>query len=161
MLDHPAKGRVLPIRAGRSGTHHLAEETTEDPAYILFDLHGQKANPMLVTVKVNQANLVDTGASASIISEETYVRLWQKGQKPILQPSSVKLWTYTREELKVQRAISVTVEYEDQKETLSLLVVAGTGPSLLGRDWLLKIRLDWQNLNRLQAAPPTRLQVIL
>ena len=43
-------------------------------------------------------------------------------------------------------AISITVEYEDQKETLSLLVVAGTGPSLLGRDWLLKIRLDWQNL---------------
>ena len=119
---------------------------------------------MLVTVKVNQANLqmeVDTGASASIISEETYLRLWQKGQKPILQPSSVKLRTYTGEELKVQGAISITVEYEDQKETLSLLVVAGTGPSLLGRDWLLKIRLDWQNLNRLQAAPPTRLQVIL
>ena len=61
--------------------------------------------------------------------------------------------------------ISVTVEYEDQKETLSLHSVAGSGPSLVGRvvgrDWLLKIRLDWQNLNRLQAAPPTHLQVII
>ena len=61
--------------------------------------------------------------------------------------------------------ISVTVEHEDQKETLSLHSVAGSGPSLVGRvvgrDWLLKIRLDWQNLNRLQAAPPTHLQVII
>ena len=163
----PTRQRESPTNKGRqkpSRAHHLVEETTEDPAYTLFSLHGQKANPMLVTVKVDQANLqmeVDTGASMFIISDETYHRLWPSGQKPILQPSSVKLRTYTGEELKVQGDISVTVEYGDQKETLSLLVVAGTGPSLLGRDWLLKVRLDWQNLNRLQAAPPTRLQVTL
>ena len=97
---------------------------------------------------------VDTGASTSIISDEIYRRLRPKGQKPLLQPSSVKLRTYTGEELKVQGAISITVEYGDQKETLSLLVVAGTGPNLLGRDWLLKIHLDWQSLNRLEAALP-------
>ena len=41
--------------------------------------------------------------------------------------------------------LGVTVEYEDQKETLSLLSVAGSGPSLVGhvvgRDWLLKIAI--------------------
>ena len=42
------KGKQKP-----SGTHHLAEETTEDPAYTLFNLHGQKAKPMLVTVTVD------------------------------------------------------------------------------------------------------------
>ena len=36
-----------------------------------------------------------------------------------------------------------------------------TGPSLLGHDWLQKIRLDWQALHHLWTAPPTNLQTIL
>ena len=38
--------------------------------------------------------------------------------------------------------ITVTVEYDEQKERLRLLVVAGTGPSVLGHKLLYKIRLD-------------------
>ena len=32
---------------------------------------------------------------------------------------------------------------------LSLLVVAGADPSLLGRDWLHKIKLNWGTLNHM------------
>ena len=91
---------------------------------------------MSVVVQVNQLNLmmeVDTGA--------TYEQLWQENR-----PKLNKLRTYSGEMLKVLGSITVDVNYEAQKEQLPLLVVAGNGPSLFGKNWLLKIRLDWTEL---------------
>ena len=34
------------------------------------------------------------------------------------------------------------VQYKSQMGTLPLIVATGTGPSLLGRDWLQAIKLD-------------------
>lgn len=44
-------------------------------------------------------------------------------------------------------SITVDVFYKGQSKSLSLLVVAGEGPSLLGRDWLAELQLDWHELN--------------
>ena len=59
-------------------------------------------------------------------------------------------------------SLEVDVVYGDQIATLPLLIIAG-GPSLLGRDWLMKLQLDWQRLGlyHMQAAPPTVLQNVL
>lgn len=43
---------------------------------------------------------------------------------------------------------------------MSLLVVSGKGPSLIGRDWLAKLRLDWQQLHHVSVSD-TRLEQIL
>ena len=53
------------------------------------------------------------------------------------------------------------MEYQDQQENLELLVVVGSRPNLLGRDWLMKIHINWQSLHHLQPAPPTNLQKVL
>ena len=45
----------------------------------------------------------------------------------------------------------VTVQNESQRLTLPLIVVPGQGPSLLGRNWLVKLQLDWENIFALQA----------
>ena len=88
--------------------------------------------------------------------------LWpNKQQRPKLQSSARRLHTYTGQELEVQGSVTVDVTYNSQQETLALLIVAGKSPSLLGRDWLKKIRLDWQTLHHLQAVPPKKLQEIL
>ena len=103
---------------------------------------------MTVTVKANQADLlmeVDTGASASLISEATYKQLLQ-GNLPRLKKTNVKLHTYSGELLKVLGSITIDVVYEGQNEKLPLLVVAGEGPSLLGKNWMTKIRLNWNKL---------------
>ena len=41
--------------------------------------------------------------------------------------------------------------YHNQNVTVELLVVRGDGPSLMGRDCLQKIRLDWHSLHQIQA----------
>lgn len=40
----------------------------------------------------------------------------------------------------------VHVQYEDQVKDLPLLVVETEGPSLLGRNWLEKIHLNWAQI---------------
>ena len=85
---------------------------------------------------------VDTGASLSLISEATFKSLWDASAAPALQESTVKLRTYTEEEIAVLGCILVTAGTNGQQARLPLLDVAGSGPSLLGRDWLAKLRLD-------------------
>ena len=59
---------------------------------------------------------------------------------------SPKAW----EQLEVLGSVSVQVEYKDQLACLPLLVVQGSGSSLLGRNWLKKLRLDWPEIHQLQ-----------
>ena len=37
--------------------------------------------------------------------------------------------------------VKVHVKYEGQREVLSVLVVDGKGPNLMGRDWLAKVKV--------------------
>ena len=96
---------------------------------------------------------IDTGASLSLVSEHTYQELWPTVP---LQETSVTLTTYTGTPLKVLGLMKATVGYEQQTVTLPLLVVAGVGASLLGRNWLEKLTLNWKtiysvNVDQLQA----------
>jgi len=43
------------------------------------------------------------------------------------------------------------VEYQGQKKTIPLVVVAGRGPNLLGRNWLSEMRLDWKAINKVKS----------
>ena len=90
---------------------------------------------------------IDTGASVTLVSEATFDTLKTSTTIPPLEPASIKLRTYTGEEIRTLGTIPVTVEKDGQKVTLPLLVVAGTGPNLIGRNWLAELRLDWREIN--------------
>ena len=92
---------------------------------------------------------LDTGAAYTIISEQS-----RKTHFPELKlrPSSVRLKTYTDEKIDVLGQLHVHVKYGDQDAPLVLLVVGGDGPSLLGRNWLRYIRLDWKKINAISNA---------
>ena len=47
--------------------------------------------------------------------------------------------------------LMVKVQYQGQEEELTLIVVAGDKPSLLGRNWLAKLKLEWKHIFNVQA----------
>ena len=87
---------------------------------------------------------IDTGASLSLISKATYDKLQSSAALPPLKTEQIKLRTYTGEEISVLGSISVTVQSETCTCTLPLLVVEGDDTSLIGRNWLTELRLDWK-----------------
>ena len=80
---------------------------------------------------------IDTGASLSIVSEET-LNIFSSGLN--LKPTDVSLRMYTGEPLPVIGMLDVEVTYGLQQATLPLIVVQGKGPSLFGRNWMEVIR---------------------
>ena len=98
--------------------------------------------PIKVDVKLDDCVVkmeVDTGATMTILSETTFQGLWSGRD---LQPSQVRLQAYTKEPIPVVGCCKVNTEYNGQSAQLSLLIVGGSGPTLLGRDWPSQIRLD-------------------
>ena len=94
---------------------------------------------------------IDTGASLSLISEETYQHTWSREATPPLLPSQAHLRTYTAEAIQTLGRIEVEVSINNQTKQLSLEVVQGSGPSLLGIDWLEKLKIDWTQVYQLRS----------
>ena len=121
--------------------------------YQLFAVHSHtNSKPLKTTLLVEGQELameIDTGAAVSLISEET---VNSSSMKVIpLQPSDVRLRTYTGETVPVLGKLMVRVVKDEASITLPLLVVKGSGTTLLGRDWLQELRLDWKAIFSLQA----------
>jgi len=60
------------------------------------------------------------------------------------------LSTCTGELINIKGYFDVSVSYHQNTYNLPLLVISGTGPSLLGRNWLDRIKLDCHSLLRIQ-----------
>ena len=93
---------------------------------------------------------VDTGASASLISEKLFNDIWTAENRPNLVPCTDILKTYTGQLIKTKGVIVVEVVHNQEKK-LSLLVVPGKGPALLARDWLSELKLNWQQIHAVKA----------
>ena len=149
-------------------THQIAvdPENASDmsDSYEMFNLSGTQGKPYFVNVQLNNCDLemeVDTGASLSIMSEQTYHSFLMANPVMLgIAADHSEAHTYTKEPIKVLGIITVHVCYKEQKKSMPLLVVTGHGPSLLGRDWLAQLKLDWQELYQVNQSEHT-LQTIL
>ncbi len=119
------------------------EDPAEDYTYTLLNLTSDPCKPLSTTLTVNRVELpmqIDTGASVSVISEETYHLIWPATAAPEVQKTGIKLRTYSGGELEVKGAIMVDVSYKGQESHLRLvLFVRKWTESLEQLDWLAKI----------------------
>ena len=95
------------------------EDMREYGEYDLFVIKNSDHRPLSVTATINGVELpleVDTGATLSIISEETYKRLYNEDNAPTLKPSGARLRTYTGEAIKVIGELEVSVRLDEQQE---------------------------------------------
>ena len=115
--------------------------------YLMHHVSAGPTRPYHVYVKLNGSPVrmeIDTGVSVSVVGEGIFKAI-QRGEQPLeLQKTSIRLRTYTGGEIPVRGSVRVPVEHNGQNQTLPLIVTEGEGPSLIGRDWLATLRLDWQ-----------------
>ena len=101
---------------------------------------------------------IDTGASITLIGEQIFKIILPHCSA---KPSHLKLKIVTGEIVQPNGSVNVEVEYQKQKQILPLTVVPGKTQSLLGRNWLQKVKLDWQKLFSLSDCQNINLQNIL
>ena len=126
------------IESGEQSEDNGSEDTQ------LFAISEPRYSPMVVKPTVDGVELkmeLDTGATVSLASERVWKEVFKKCP---LEKCQTLLRTNTGERLPVLGQLNVTVEYEDQKAELPLLIVPGDGPALWGRNWFSAIRLNWQ-----------------
>ena len=130
----------------RKGTHHVEDEGDDDT----FTMHslslnavtGRSTHPWIVKPELEGVTIpmeVDTGSPITLIPEE----IWTKTLNLPLQPSDLKLISYTKNPLNLRGKCEVNVGLNGQK---MLHVARKGGATLMGRDWLRKIRLNWDEL---------------
>ena len=95
----------------------------------------------------------------TVMSETEFAQLLPNVQ---LQQSAVKPKTYTGEPMKIVGEVEVEVSYFNQKSNiLSLVVLQGSGPNLLGRDWLNHFRIDGNGIKTVLQEKDGLRQVLL
>ena len=131
---------------------HFVEEIEDgtNPEYSMFNIRDLGVAPLNILVSIEGKDLemeIDTGATKSIISKETFDQLWVSND-PTIQSTSTKLRTYTGEIIKVIGEIKVGVIVEGKSDRLGLLIVECLGPSLLSRDWLARLNVNCCRQNK-------------
>ena len=115
------------------------------------------AEKYTVTVNANGHPLkmeVDTGSVVSIINENTYTQILKDCA---LNPTSLKLLDYNKASVPLLGVTQVPITYKTQEESLPVVVTKGDHPNLLGRNWLTKLKLDWQEVT---AYPRTEVNAV-
>ena len=110
----------------------------------MYKIDVSHSPPVQVELLLNDFKVlkeIDTEASCSVMNLQKFKEL---GDEKDLKETSVRLRTYTGEVVKPCGVADVRVVYEGCENSLPLIVVEGGMPTLLGRNWLQNVKLDWK-----------------
>ena len=124
-------------RVGEESEDETDESASEEDIYAVSQ-KGKSLPPLKVQVEVDGRRVsmeVDTGASKQLWSGRA------------LDPSEIRLQSYSKEVIPVVGSTQTKVVYEGQTALLPLVIVKSEGLTLLGRNWLHHIRLNWNQIH--------------
>ena len=148
--DHDRKWRSGNGRnvTSQSKTHHLQEGGSDEQCYTMYTIdscYARKEDRIIESFTIQDQVIdleLDTGASVSVINENTYNQLKNSS---VLKKTQTILRTYSGEKIIPIGVIDASVIYQNREHRLPFVVVRGE-PNLLGRNWLREIRLNWRNI---------------
>ncbi|XP_023243412.1 uncharacterized protein K02A2.6-like [Centruroides sculpturatus] len=134
------RAKVHRIEEHKNLTSNPVEEYTS-----LFKIRGSKIPPLKILINIENIPVmmeIDSGAGYTVVSEQTLKEI--KIQRDQLEPEEVKLQTWADQNLEVVGTTMVSVQFKGRVMNLSLLVIKGNGPGLVGRNWFepLGIRIE-------------------
>ena len=118
-----------------------------DDVFEIFQLKPNANLPLKVEIAVNSNPIsmeVDTGDSTSLINYASFVKIC--GNNTRMNPTTSRIRTYTGEIIKPKGSVEVHLDYMGQKIRETIIIVDGNYSNLLGRDILRKIKLNWNEL---------------
>ncbi|KAJ8037863.1 hypothetical protein HOLleu_18790 [Holothuria leucospilota] len=136
-------------RKPRSGEVHEIEDDTEqvpDEMTLYCIYSADSVNHFETKVMINDCPLnmrIDTAADCSIMSKDTYE---QNFSNLPLKESTLQLKTYSSEILDTCGQIECKVVYNGKTFTLPCVAARYNKPTLMGKDWLSKLKLDWSSV---------------
>ncbi|XP_072140440.1 uncharacterized protein [Dermacentor andersoni] len=113
--------------------------------------------PIMVPMKVNDVTIpmeLDTGAAVTVMPFKQYRQFLSSAR---LNPTEVKLRTYTGALVIPKGVLQVKVQHGGNTASLPLYVVDQGGPPLLGWEWLQTIRLEWNKIWNVHHLPRSEL----
>ena len=121
--------------------------TAEDEIELIHTIRG--ADPYKILLDVNGEVIdfgIDTGVGRTILPAKVYR---EKSSHIPLERTEMILKTYSGEKLKVAGKVLVKITHGEKEIEHYIFVVDGNGPTLLGRDVLSKIQINWSSVYRI------------
>ena len=129
---------------------------------MVFTLTGHAEPSLTVDIELCGKKIlmeIDMGASIMIMSERTYNSIINAGIDVPLENSTTVLKTYSGESLPILGRLIVDVKVDQQVSKLPLTIIKGVDPTLLGQDWLNKLKLNWSKIHLL-SQPNTLMEIL-
>ncbi len=124
----------------RTNVVNISSETEEEYSSVLTINSSSHHKPVYVPVKLQ----FDTGATVTLLSETT----WNKIGNPTLSSPAVRLQSYCNDDILLLGSCHVNVECCNKSCKLPIVVAKGDRLDLLGRSWIVSLKLDLYHINQ-------------
>lgn len=144
------QGVCFKAKAEKKQTNYIDEDETESVDEIFHiqskEIYQNNRSKICIDLNVNDVVLgfeIDSGSPVTIISNNDKERYFPL---EIMRPSDTKLVSYCGTEITVLGYFGVCVNSGIESGHLKLYVVESNRRPLLGREWLRKLKLDWNRI---------------